>query len=143
MLAFWCIVRYRKKKAAQQEIDRNEVQDDYPINRKTAVPRIRGDEAQYPRKATFNPQRQNSTSTTSSLNSYDSYTKAMHEGQVSYENEPTTKETYLAWNPKTPPRVPTLKSWLQFEVKNGVSPFPSGPTRLPISGFDVERPLGG
>ncbi|ESZ92237.1 hypothetical protein SBOR_7363 [Sclerotinia borealis F-4128] len=144
MLVFWCIIRYRKKKLEERRTDRNERHDEYNVDEKPPVPRIHEGEREDSRRDMLGPQRMKSTATVSSLSSSDSYAKVMHDGQDGYEKEPTMKETYLEWNPKDPPKAPTLSSWLQVGVKDGVSPFASGPINLPISGDnDGKGPLDG
>ncbi|KAF7862997.1 hypothetical protein EAF04_007080 [Stromatinia cepivora] len=142
MLVFWCIVRYRKKKYEQQRTNRNEEQHRHHAEERS-IPRPGGDEGENPRKGVYEPQRKTSTSTASSLSSHDSYNKEMQEGQASHRYEPTMKEKYLAWNPQKPPKAPTLKSRSQFEVKDGVSPFPADPITLQTSGnSDEKEPQG-
>ncbi|KAJ8060807.1 hypothetical protein OCU04_009891 [Sclerotinia nivalis] len=138
MLVFWCIVRYRKKKFEQQRKDINEEQQNHHVG-ESSIPRPGKDEGEYPRKGVHEPQRKKSTSTASSLSSHDSYTKEMQKGQASHRYEPKMKQKYLAWNPQNPPKASSLKSRLQFEVKDGVSPFPGSPITLQTSGDRDEK----
>ncbi|KAI9640142.1 hypothetical protein NHQ30_011544 [Ciborinia camelliae] len=143
ILVFWCIIRYRKMKFEQQRTEIITRQDDYSTDEKQAVPRMTGDGGGNLRKDIYEAQRQKWTSTASSLGSYDSNTKTIRDGEIGPARKPTMKETYLAWNPKDPTKAPTLKSWLQHEVKGAVSPFASGAIKSPTSGNDdEERPLG-
>ncbi|KAB8301673.1 hypothetical protein EYC80_003507 [Monilinia laxa] len=145
MLVFGCIISYRKKKSEQKKNDRNTIQDDSHLDDTPPIARLRGSEGFHAGKDIFEPEFKEKTSSASSLTPCASYTKAMQEGQTGHRNEPKTKETYLAWNPRDPPKAPRLKSWLQFRVKDGVSPSSNGdPLSLPKSGnSDKKTPLGG
>ncbi|RAL58467.1 hypothetical protein DID88_005171 [Monilinia fructigena] len=108
------------------------------------IARFRSSEGFHARKDIFGPEFKETIFSASSQTPYASYSKAMQERQTGHRNELTTKETYLAWNPKDPPKGPRLNSWLQLRVKGGVSPSSNGPVSLPKSGNgDEKTPLGG
>ncbi|KAG4025334.1 hypothetical protein MFRU_060g00100 [Monilinia fructicola] len=142
MLVLGCIIRYRKE-YEQQKTGRNAIQDDSNVDEKPPIERLKGSEGLHARKDMFGPDLKKTDPLAASLTPYNSHIKGMHERQ-GHKNELTTKETYLTWNPKDPPKAPRLRSWLQLRVKNGIPPSSNDPVNPPTSGnSDEKRPLGG
>ncbi|KAM3067966.1 hypothetical protein ACMFMF_009334 [Clarireedia jacksonii] len=136
-LIFFLVMRYQKKsKRSRPPSSPGRMQKIYPSDPKSPGSDRSSSTTSYSQKKD-KPRRQSSKL---SEVSYPGISTTLGNTAEARKPEPIprVKETSILWNPRNPPKAPTLRSWLKLQ--DNVSPF--GPLKLPID-ENAKGPLGG